>query len=136
MLQKVAVLTKSKIRRTDYRGTSRRFSSELKESPQRALLPCGVDETSSSKQNGVARLNGGFSDSAFADNKSRPIHRWVPWIAGFSSEFVRDAFGRYLPLSKSAVVLDPFCGVGTTLIEALRAGYDALGFEIRLQCLT
>src|SRR5439155_9583434 len=64
--------------------------------------------------------------------KHRPIHRWVPWIAGFSSEFVRDAFGRYLPKNsrKVAVVLDPFCGVGTTLIEALRCGYDAVGFEI------
>ncbi|MCU0785159.1 MAG: site-specific DNA-methyltransferase [Verrucomicrobia bacterium] len=31
---------------------------------------------------------------------------------------------------QAAVVLDPFCGVGTTLIEALRCGYDAIGFEI------
>lgn len=27
-------------------------------------------------------------------------------------------------------MLDPFCGVGTTLIEALRCGHDAIGFEI------
>jgi SAM-dependent methyltransferase len=80
----------------------------------------------------VAKLNGGFADSAFADNKQRPIHRWVPWIAGFSSEFVRDTFNRYLAdkHAKTAVVLDPFCGVGTTLIEALRCGHDAVGFEI------
>jgi hypothetical protein len=32
-----------------------------------------------------------FSDSAFAGNKTQPIHRWVPWIAGFSSDFVRNA---------------------------------------------
>ncbi|MEK7677834.1 MAG: DNA methyltransferase [Verrucomicrobiota bacterium] len=80
----------------------------------------------------MAKLNGGFADSAFADNKQRPIHRWVPWIAGFSSEFVRDAFSRYLSDNRtpSAAVLDPFCGVGTTLIEALRCGHDAVGFEI------
>jgi len=29
-----------------------------------------------------------------------------------------------------AVVLDPFCGVGTTLIEAMRCGHNAVGFEI------
>jgi len=82
--------------------------------------------------NGVAKLNGGFADSAFADNKLRPIHRWVPWIAGFSSEFVRDAFNRYLPnkRTETTTVLDPFCGVGTTLIEALRCGHNAVGFEI------
>jgi SAM-dependent methyltransferase len=96
------------------------------------LLPVRPEQTAHSHHNGVAKLNGGFADSAFADNKQRPIHRWVPWIAGFSSEFVRDAFDRYLPNNpaQAAVVLDPFCGVGTTLIEALRYGYDAVGFEI------
>ncbi len=32
-----------------------------------------------------------FSDPAFAKNKTLPIHRWVPWIAGFASTFVHDA---------------------------------------------
>ena len=42
------------------------------------------------------------------------------------------AFSRYLSDNRtpSAAVLDPFCGVGTTLIEALRCGHDAVGFEI------
>ncbi|MFQ5859412.1 MAG: hypothetical protein ACE5LU_27760, partial [Anaerolineae bacterium] len=53
-----------------------------------------------------------FNDPAFAGNKSLPIHRWVPWIAGFSSDFVRDALVRYL--EGKGTVLDPFAGVGTT----------------------
>ena len=92
----------------------------------------GENVSFSTHSNGIAKLNGGFSDSAFADNKHHPIHRWVPWIAGFSSEFVRDAFNRYLPHDKSvtSTVMDPFCGVGTTLVEAMRAGHNAIGFEI------
>jgi hypothetical protein len=70
---------------------------------------------------------GGFSDPAFRTNKSLPIHRWVPWIAGFSSEFAADALDR---LPDSGTVLDPFCGVGTTLVEALQRGHRAIGFEI------
>lgn len=27
----------------------------------------------------------GFSDSAFTENADLPVHRWVPWIAGFSA---------------------------------------------------
>src|SRR5437667_115029 len=104
MLQKATMLTKRNIRGTDYRSTIHRASPELKESLRQALLPYAPDETLSPEQNGVSRLNGGFSDSAFADNKIRPIHRWVPWIAGFSSEFVRDAFNRYLSNKPSAVV--------------------------------
>lgn len=74
--------------------------------------------------------NGGayFSDPSFAGNKNQPVHRWVPWIAGFSSKFVRDALSRYLGCE--GVVLDPFCGVGTTLVEAVLLGHVALGFEI------
>ncbi len=74
------------------------------------------------------RSGSGFLDPAFATNKTQPVHRWVPWIAGFSKEFVAGAFDRFLP-SKGRV-LDPFAGVGTTLLEAVLAGHDAVGFEI------
>ncbi len=69
-----------------------------------------------------------FADPAFARNKTAPVHRWVPWIAGFSREFVQGALERYL--RKGGTVLDPFAGVGTTLVEAALAGCDAIGFEI------
>ncbi|MEB3828201.1 DNA methyltransferase [Phormidium sp. CCY1219] len=69
-----------------------------------------------------------FNDPAFAHNKTRPIHRWVPWIAGFSSHFVRDALHRYL--DEKSTVLDPFAGVGTTLVEAVLLGHRGIGFEI------
>ena len=54
-----------------------------------------------------------FSDPAFSGNKRLPIHRWVPWIAGYSQQFVQDALKRYLPTQ--GTVLDPFCGVGDNL---------------------
>lgn len=69
----------------------------------------------------------------YAGNKNHPIHRWVSWIAGFSWEFAGDAIDRYVNPGlgrKSALVLDPFAGVGTTLIEAQRRGIASVGFEI------
>ena len=77
---------------------------------------------------GPAPEGGGFRDPAFTANRAAPVHRWVPWIAGFSGQFVRDALARHLP--GPGVVLDPFAGVGTTLIEADLAGHQAVGFEI------
>ncbi|MGA2938163.1 MAG: DNA methyltransferase [Syntrophobacteraceae bacterium] len=74
-----------------------------------------------------------FRDSAFNGNKKLPFHRWVPWIAGFSSNFVEDCFRNYLDPSIPAsdvTVLDPFAGVGTTLTEAVMHGYNVVGFEI------
>lgn len=74
----------------------------------------------------------GFRDSAFARNKELPLHRWVPWIAGFSAEFVRDCLNNYLSKKgkERGWVLDPFAGVGTTLVEAYLTGHNVIGFEI------
>lgn len=74
----------------------------------------------------------GLRDSAFAKNKDQPVHRWVPWIAGFSSQFVGDCLEKYLPdvRPRDAWVLDPFAGVGTTLVEAFSRGFNVIGFEI------
>lgn len=73
-----------------------------------------------------------LSDAAAAENKGLPLHRWVPWIAGFSADFVRDALDAYLParFRSTALVLDPFAGVATTLIEALKAGCNAVGYDV------
>ena len=77
-----------------------------------------------------AEDRGAFRDPAFMANRDAPVHRWVPWIAGFSRQFVQDALARHLPEPGAGVVLDPFAGVGTTLIEADLAGHAAVGFEI------
>src|SRR5437763_16643659 len=76
----------------------------------------------------TSNSSSGFSDPAFATNKTLPVHRWVPWIAGFSSDFVKGALNRYL--HGKGIVLDPFAGVGTTLVEAALLGHKAIGFEI------
>lgn len=70
-----------------------------------------------------------FRDPAFSANRDTPIHRWVPWIAGFSKHFIEDAIGSYAN-GYQETILDPFAGVGTALIESDLAGHNAVGFEI------
>ncbi len=83
----------------------------------------------STSTNGVTS---GFRDSAFTRNREIPVHRWVPWIAGFSAQFVEDCLSKYLKEvdPHSAWVLDPFAGVGTTLLESYIRGFNVVGFEI------
>lgn len=69
-------------------------------------------------------------DTAFSENHDLALHRWVPWIAGFSASFVAGVLDAARVRGRRLNVLDPFAGVGTTLIEALRRGDDAIGYEI------
>ena len=69
-----------------------------------------------------------FRDLAFSSNRGEPVHRWVPWIAGYSRQFVERAID--LHMNGPGAVLDPFAGVGTTLVEADRRGHESVGFEI------
>ncbi len=75
------------------------------------------------------KAQGPFQDPAFASNRTVPVHRWVPWIAGYSQKFAVGALNSYAH-GTDKVILDPFAGVGTTLVEADRAGHHAIGFEI------
>src|SRR3990172_3389250 len=57
-----------------------------------------------------AKNGNSFRDPAFADNKTQPLHRWVPWIAGFSAQFVQDCFETFLMNHRKKsvpLVLDP-----------------------------
>ena len=72
----------------------------------------------------------GFGDTAFTENRNRRLHRWTPWIAGYSSSFVTGVLESVKSNDRALKVLDPFAGVGTTLIAAIERGDNSIGFEI------
>lgn len=58
----------------------------------------------------------------FADNRKLPIHRWFPFIEGYSAELVRYALTEAVDTSR---VFDPFGGSGTTALTAALIGVDS-----------
>jgi len=91
---------------------------------QATLIPNVIEPTKES-------VRSGFGDTAFTRNREEPLHRWVPWIAGFSAAFVQEVLDATVSGDPADVtVLDPFAGVGTTLIEGLKRGCNVIGFEI------
>lgn len=55
-------------------------------------------------------------------------HNWYRFVLSFPPHLVREyltAFGA----TKNSVVLDPFCGTGTTLVEAKKLGVNSVGIE-------
>ncbi len=57
-----------------------------------------------------------------------PIHRWFNFIAGFSPEFVSECIQK-AGLKEDDVVLDPFAGLSTTLVQASFHNIQSVGFE-------
>ena len=72
-----------------------------------------------------------LAEPSASANKTLSVHRWTNWIAGFSGEFAHDVINQYVPApTEDSLVVDPFAGVGTTLVEAYRQGINSVGFEI------
>ena len=62
------------------------------------------------------------------DARDRAFHDWYRFVLSFPPQLVR----RYLDdfdLGSGQTVLDPFCGTGTTLVEAKKNGFRAVGLE-------
>ena len=57
-----------------------------------------------------------------------PAHDWYRFVLSFPPHLVRDYIQRF-DLDPSSRLLDPFCGTGTTLVEAKKSGIPSWGIE-------
>lgn len=65
----------------------------------------------------------------FAWCKKTPIYNWFYYKEGYSGELVWRLLDG-LDVEKNSVILDPFCGTGTTLLACRQRGYNAIGFDV------
>ncbi len=92
----------------------------------------------------VASAEGGFSLSSNplltervlsssslnrVSDRDRCFHDWYRFVLSFPPHLVKDYLVNHFKLSPGSVVLDPFCGTGTTVVEAKLNGFSGVGIE-------
>jgi DNA modification methylase len=60
--------------------------------------------------------------------EDRPVHDWFRFVLSFPPHLVRHYLHRF-GATKRSIVLDPFCGTGTTLVECKKHGVKSVGIE-------
>jgi hypothetical protein len=60
--------------------------------------------------------------------EDRAIHSWYRFVLSFPPHLVQD-YIRKFKLNSSHQLLDPFCGTGTTVVEAKKLGIPSVGIE-------
>src|SRR5437879_10382062 len=56
------------------------------------------------------------------------VHGWYRFILSYPPHLVRDYAERF-GIRRGKVILDPFCGTGTTLVECKKLGIASVGIE-------
>lgn len=62
------------------------------------------------------------------DQQDRAFHDWYRFVLSFPPHLVRDYIEDF-GLGSNSVILDPFCGTGTTLVESKLKGISSFGVE-------
>lgn len=57
------------------------------------------------------------------------FHGWYRFVLSFPPHLVNEYLSKQFELEAGQTVLDPFCGTGTTVVEAKKLGYRAFGLE-------
>ena len=64
----------------------------------------------------------------FNKNKELRIHRWYPFVEGYSKEFIESIVNEQT--QKVDLCLEPFSGSGTTALELSTKGINCISFEV------
>lgn len=73
----------------------------------------------------IIREDASFAALVRPSDSSEPVQRWFHYREGYTVDLCRRLFG-----PDESFVVDPFCGFGSTLVAAQRAGMPSAGLDV------
>ena len=61
--------------------------------------------------------------------EDRAVHDWYRFVLSYPPHFVKDYLDKFR-VNEQHIVLDPFCGTGTTIVECKKLGISSVGIEV------
>ncbi len=65
----------------------------------------------------------------FSENIAVPFHNWFRYREGYSSKLIQHLI-ELSNINKGEIIIDPFCGSGTTIVESILNGYNSIGVDV------
>ncbi len=90
------------------------------------MSPIGQAPAKSSYENPPRRMSG--AELNRIEPADRAAHNWYRFVLSYPPHIVRDYLERF-DADARTTVLDPFCGTGTTVVEAKKQGIPSIGIE-------
>lgn len=91
---------------------------------------CEVDSEKYLRELNIAILSN-KQPIQFASNINEKVHRWSPYVQGFSASFVQSVLNYYkAEYNNNPTIFDPFAGSGTVLVQSKLNGFQSFGIEL------
>lgn len=127
-------MVQSKVISTNRNGKNRRyFQLQFPDLEELGVQDSFTESLPYLQELGVTIENGSHKIT-FGHNSTELVHRWSPYIQGFSGVFVDSVIQTYQEEyglgSRRGRILDPFAGCGTVQVSSKRNGIRSIGTEL------
>src|ERR1043165_5087129 len=105
------------------------FTNEEKQTPVYSTNGCPTTADTVTPDTPLSELNLNWREKELPEKeRTKHVHRLHPYLGKYIPQLVEIFLRKYFTAGQT--VLDPFCGSGTTLVQAHELNINAVGYDV------